>query len=63
MIGHVREIAHMYQYAVPTSEDFEIEYYIETVEDMHWVCLAPDRKIWKAPFERGNVSSCCVRGR
>ena len=50
IIGHVREIAHMYQYAVPTSEDFEIEYYIETVEDMHWVCLAPDRKIWKAPL-------------
>jgi len=31
MIGHVREIAHMYQYAVPTSEDVEIEYYIKTV--------------------------------
>jgi len=45
MIGHVREIAHMYHFAVPTSGDLEIEYYIKTVEDMHWVCLAPDRKV------------------
>jgi len=50
MIGHVREIGHMYQFAVPTSGDIEIEYYIQTVEDMHWVCLAPDRKVWKAPL-------------
>ena len=50
MIGHVREIRHMHQFAVPTSGDIEIEYYIQTVEDMHWVCLAPDRKVWKAPL-------------
>ena len=50
MIGHVREIGHMYQFAVPTSGDLEIEYYIQTVEDMHWVCLAHDRKVWKAPL-------------
>jgi len=31
MLGHVREIAHMYQFAVPNSEDVEIEYYIKTV--------------------------------
>ena len=50
MIGHVRETGHMYQFAVSTSGDLEIEYYIKTVEDMHWVCLAPDRKVWKAPL-------------
>jgi len=50
MIGHVREIAHMYQFAVSTSGDLEIEYYIKTVEDMHWVCLALDRSAWKAPL-------------
>jgi len=50
MIGHAREIGYIYQFAVPTSEDFEIEYYIKTVEDMHWVCLAPSRKVWKAPL-------------
>ena len=31
MIGHVREIAHMYQFAVPTSENVDIEYYIKPV--------------------------------
>ena len=30
MIGHVREIGHMYQFAVSTSEDFEVEYYVKT---------------------------------
>jgi len=23
---------------------------MKTVEDMHWVCLAPDRKVWKSPL-------------
>jgi len=50
IIGHVREIGHMYQFAVPTSGDIEIEYYIQTVEDMHWVCLAPNRKVSKSPL-------------
>ena len=34
MIGHVREIRHMYQFAVPTSEDFEIQCYVKIVEGM-----------------------------
>ena len=38
VIGHVREITHMYQFD------------IKTVEDMQWVCLAPNRKVWKAPL-------------
>ena len=25
-------------------------YYINTVGDVDWVCLAPDRKVWKAPL-------------
>jgi len=36
---------------VPTAEDFfENRYYINTVGDVDWVCLAPDRKVWKAPL-------------
>jgi len=50
MIGHVTEIRHMYQFAVPTSGDFEIQYDIKVVENMDWVCLSPDRKVWKAPL-------------
>jgi len=50
MICHVTEIRHMYQFAVPTSEDFEIQYYIKVVENMDRVSLAPDRKVWKAPL-------------
>ena len=50
MIGHVTEIRQMYQFAVPTLEDFEIQYHIKVVENMDWVCLAPDRKVWKAPL-------------
>ena len=40
----------MYRFAVPASEDFEIQYYVEIVEDMDWVCLAPNRKVWKTPL-------------
>jgi hypothetical protein len=29
---------------------FESQYYINTVGDVDWVCLAPDRKVWKAPL-------------
>jgi len=50
MIGYVREVRHMYQFGVPTWEDFEIYYCVKTVADMHWVSLAPDRKVWKAPL-------------
>jgi hypothetical protein len=28
----------------------ESEYYINTVGDLDWVCLASDRKVWKAPL-------------
>ena len=48
MIGYVREIRHMYRFAVPTLEDFEIQYYVKIVEDMDWFSLAPNRKVWKA---------------
>jgi len=35
MIGYVREIRYMYQFAVPTLEDFfESQYYINTKGDM-----------------------------
>jgi len=50
MIGYVREIRHMYQFVVPTSEDFETQYCIKTVEDMQWVSLASRRKVWKTPL-------------
>jgi hypothetical protein len=51
MNGHEREIRHMYQFAVRTAEGFfESQYYINTVGDVDWVCLAPDRKLWKAPL-------------
>jgi hypothetical protein len=29
---------------------FESQYYINTVGDVDWVCLAADRKLWKAPL-------------
>ena len=45
MNAYVREIRHMYQFAVPTLEDFEIQYYVKIVEDMNWVSLAPNRKV------------------
>ena len=50
MIGYVREIGHIYRFALPTSEDFEIRYYVKIVEDMDWFSLAPNRKVWKAPL-------------
>ena len=51
MIGYVREIRHMYQFAVLNLEDFfESQYYINTVGNVDWVCLAPDRKLWEAPL-------------
>jgi len=40
----------MYQFAVRTSEDFEIQYDIKVFENMDWVSLASDRKVWKAPL-------------
>jgi hypothetical protein len=51
MNGQVREIRHMYQFAVPTAEDFfESQYCMITVGDVDWVCLAPDKKVWKYPL-------------
>jgi hypothetical protein len=51
MNGHVREIRHMYQFAVPTAENFfESQYFMITVGDVDWVCLVLDRKVWKAPL-------------
>ena len=50
MIDHGREIRHMCRFAVPTLEDFEIQYYVKIVEDMDWFSLAPNRKVWKAPL-------------
>jgi hypothetical protein len=29
---------------------FESQYYINTVGDVDWVCVAADRKVWKAPL-------------
>jgi len=31
------------------------QYYINTVGDVDWVCLAPDRKVLKAPL---NIVMC-----
>ena len=50
MNGYVREIRHMYRFAVPASEDFEIQNYVKIVEDMDWFSLALNRKVWKAPL-------------
>jgi hypothetical protein len=30
---------------------FESQYYVDTVGDMDWISLAPDRKVWKAPMK------------
>ena len=49
MIGYVREIRHMYRFAMPTLEDFLKVSIIYTMGDVDWVCLAPDRKEWEAP--------------
>ena len=51
IIGYIREIRHMYQFAVPTLEDFEIQYYVKIVEDMDWLTLAPNRNVWKTPLK------------
>ena len=45
MIGFVIEIRRVYQFAVPTCEDFETQYCIKTVEDMHCVSLVLGRKV------------------
>jgi hypothetical protein len=50
IIGYIREIRHMYRFAVPTLEDFEIQYYVKIVEDMDWLTLAPNRNVWKTPL-------------
>jgi len=49
MIGHVREkrlctnLLYLHQ-----RNFFEHQYYINPVGDVDWVCLALDRKMWKA---------------
>jgi len=30
---------------------FESQSYVNTVEDVCWVCLAPNRNAWKAPVK------------
>ena len=50
MIGHVREIKHVLICCANIRGFFESRYYINTVGDVDWVCLAPDGKVWKAPL-------------
>jgi len=50
MICHVREIRHMYWFAVPISRLFESQYYINKFGDLDWVSFAPDRNTCRAPL-------------
>jgi len=50
MIGRMREIRHVLICCAYIRGFFESQYYINTVGDVDWVCLAPDRKVWKAPL-------------
>jgi len=50
MIGHVREIRHVLICCAYIRGYFENLYYINSVGDVAWVCLATDRKVWKAPL-------------
>ena len=51
MIGYVREIRHYVPICCTYFRGFfESQYYIYTVGDVDWVCLAPDRKVWEAPL-------------
>jgi len=50
MIGHVREIRHVLICCAYIGGYFENLYYINSVGDVAWVCLAPDRKVCKAPL-------------
>ena len=50
IIGYVREIRHMYHLLTYFRGFFESRYYINTVGDVDWVCLASDRKVWEAPL-------------
>jgi len=50
MIDHVREIKHVLICCAYIKRFFESRYYINTVGDVDWVCLAADRKVWEAPL-------------
>jgi hypothetical protein len=50
MMGHVREIRHVLICCDYIRGFFESWYYVNTVGDVDWVCLAPDREVWKAPL-------------
>ena len=48
MIGRVREIRHVLICCAYIRGFFECRYFINTVLDVDWVCLAPERKVWEA---------------
>jgi len=50
MIDYVREIRHVLICCAYIRGFFESQYYINTVGDVEWVCLALDRKVLKAPL-------------
>ena len=50
MIGHVIEIRHVLICCAYIRGFFDGQNYINTVVDVDWVCLATDRKAWKAPL-------------
>jgi hypothetical protein len=50
MIGYVRKVRHMTYVVICCAYIrgfFESEHYINTVVVVVWVCLAPDRRVWK----------------
>ena len=51
MIDHVRKIRLVLLCCAHFRGFFENQYYINTVGDVDWVCLATDRKVWKAPLK------------
>ena len=50
MIDHVREIRYVLLSFAYIRGFFESQYYINSVGDEDWVCLALDRKVLKAPL-------------
>jgi hypothetical protein len=50
MIGYVRDKTYVPICCAYIRGFFESQYYMNTVGDVEWVCLAPDRKKWEAPL-------------
>ena len=50
MTDHVREMRHVLICCPYISGFFKSYYYVNTVRDVDWISLVPDRNVWKAPL-------------